>query len=365
VSNGKARPLVRQEEGGTANIAVYYVQCPNQRADDSSFVLAFASISVHSGGFNTLYIPASTMSQTVNIQCPQGHLVAIEEQYLGRKVRCPHCQVIMIAPRLTPAELPVVAPVVEDEDDDEIEEEKPRQRKKGGAYRAGMKQVARGYDVYYVRIYLIVLTFIAVILLFAFTYITRDSMDRTATTAGSAAILLVLVMGLAGLAIAVMEIVALVYLSSTPERIRTQNTYRCYLVAAITSYVLWLISVIMGASLAPWGSILMQIAYFVSFIFYILVTKKVALHLDRDDLAGKVQGLIYLAGITLLGNMFLAIANSAFDKRGIGVGSNELGFMIGIIGLVIFLGGGIWFVISYVGLLTELRKELKKETSSG
>jgi hypothetical protein len=119
-----------------------------------------------------------------HIHCPNGHVLEIEDSYLGRKVRCPHCQVVMVpqappgtddvvmAVSASPQPLPTASPAplrvldfvddepparrrVEEEDlpprrrrrvedeEDSYEEEEPRRRKSGKMKKATRMRLAR------------------------------------------------------------------------------------------------------------------------------------------------------------------------------------------------------------------------------
>jgi hypothetical protein len=123
--------------------------------------------------------------------CPNGHELVTEDQYAGRKVRCPHCQVIVIVP--TPAsaaiqavpvqpaavpphaivqsteeieeleELQELEPLDEDrprrrrryrDEDDDHEEERPRKKKKkkGTMTRQQLGMTNLGLGFYYFKI---------------------------------------------------------------------------------------------------------------------------------------------------------------------------------------------------------------------
>src|SRR5688572_870597 len=56
----------------------------------------------------------------IRMLCPNGHELITEDQYAGRKVRCPHCQVMLVVPAPA-AKVPAAPPRVEAEGADDLE----------------------------------------------------------------------------------------------------------------------------------------------------------------------------------------------------------------------------------------------------
>ncbi|MFO0812763.1 MAG: hypothetical protein U0796_06065 [Gemmatales bacterium] len=308
------------------------------------------------------------MDQVVNIQCPNGHLVAIDVQYLGRKVRCPHCQVVMVAPRLATA-APVMAPtVVEDEEDEELEEEAaPRKRKKkGSAYRKGMKHVCQAFHFYYVRLYVIV---VAILLTFVISLI-GVSMGRPETygqrsTAAPALdpsmrIAMRIVMSLTMLTAAVLEIIALVHAASTPESTKARGNYWTYLALTICTYVFAFVNALLPENAGPWGTILTSLMSFAAFVVFILYTKKIAIYIDEKPLATKAHGLM---GLATLGILMIGLGNSGLEACR-QYENNDFSGVLVFMGTILIFVAGIWSILRYVRLLTQMRLALQKATKS-
>lgn len=313
------------------------------------------------------------MARLINIECPHGHVVAVDVNDIGRKVRCPICSVMMIVPAsavpqyvapsgmATPVQLEVAAEQrmgseVEADQSDEL----PADAESEVEVRLCMKRVRTALNLYIARLYILVIGFLAI-----FAWAFGHGLDQEAAGGrGQAkppeAMTLAVLAG--GIVLIVLEIIALAFAFSTPKKTGARGLLMTYTGLQIFFYIMYFVVLFMRIRENVLVGVLSLLLSFAAFVCFILYLKQLAQFQGESKLARKAKGLFWLFGFAIVGILMIYVPR-LLEAEGNGRQKqnqiSDMAAVFAIVGLLITLVSGIWGILRYVRLLTRLRDSLK------
>jgi hypothetical protein len=280
--------------------------------------------------------------QTVHIQCPNGHLLSLEIQHLGKHIRCPMCQIVMVVPVQQVAVRPVPAPMrtagematspaarqpgaasrpaappprppvtvgvtrkpvrrpVEEEDEDEEDEEDFGESRRD--IRRGMKKVQAGLNFHAIKIWanlgLIGLVFCGLLLLALHPVLGLLAL-----------VLIAFVAAAVGLASIILDGLTFKNLMACPVSTRARGLAMAYVALEILHYVTGIASRFLKTPAQE--MMVAGISFLLSFAGYLCMVvflKRLALYMRRRKIADKATVTLILMGLTSFFSMITVFA---------------------------------------------------------
>jgi len=292
----------------------------------------------------------------LRVRCPQGHLLEVELAHAGKQVQCPMCQTIMRIPDLprarpvaaasSPAPLPQKSQESEDAGEEEFEK-KPKAKKSGT--KAGLAKVRVGVTYQIAQLYVkvigsILLTILVAVMAFnnaAAVIKAQGQVDQVPDFGmvaffGSILSLTSLILG----------ILCCVYILGLPERTRAKWLAIAYVGLEVAGFVCGMI-VYLVPGLGLVLGLLQSFLGIASQVCFILLLKRLCEFLKRWGLAAQATSLLAMLGAIAMGYLIL------FLSRFVPVLA-----ILGLVGGLILLVMGLWFLIRYLKLLHAVRDAL-------
>jgi hypothetical protein len=307
----------------------------------------------------------ASMAESIQIQCPNGHLLALEVKYVGKHVQCPMCQMLMVVPassvpaappfqqdRVTPQHF--VRQEFEDKDEDDEEEEAEERWDYGESprkVRLGLEKIRVGLNYHIAKIYVFVVGIILLIVVSGFAL--GAGVNPRALGLLVFIGLVVVIMYVTGL---VLDILTFIHLAACPEKTEARPLAIAYITLESVGAVLQFASELVGRD-NPGHNLLQGISALVGlggYICLIVLLKRLAIFIRRKKLVGSATGLLILLGLTGFFTVLFVLGAAIADPHGPGDASVVL-ILFGFVGMLIT---GIWSVLRYLRVIHKVRDAL-------
>jgi hypothetical protein len=313
------------------------------------------------------------MAESIHIQCPNGHLLELDLRDVGKHVKCPMCQMLMVVPAsnlAAPATL--VRPESirqpwqdddeddrrhdfeddrQDEDDEEESTETPRQ------VRIGLRKVRTGLNYHIAKIYVYVVGFLLVVLFIVAGGGLGQLPPMPVLIAQGWIYITVIVTGI------VLDILTYIHLAGCPERTRARGLAIAYIVLEVIASILHVMGLLQDEK-GDARKVLSGLGFWVflaGYVCIVLFLKRLAVFLNKKKLAAKATGLLVLMGVSafcilvvLIGSVIMADAPQPRAGRQADIG----GVVVIFLGFLGFLISMIWSILRYLRLIHNIRDAL-------